>query len=76
MPTMNTDVTLSDASHTIIIECKWTPTTLQITHGAQRLRSEHLYQLNAYLHHHPRRATNSIKGCCSIRRRTYLLMSP
>ena len=53
MPTMNTDVSLRDGNRTIIVECKWTPTTLQVIHGAQRLRSEHLYQLNAYMTHHP-----------------------
>jgi 5-methylcytosine-specific restriction enzyme subunit McrC len=48
MPSMNTDVSLHSALRTIIIECKWTGTTLQ----RGRLQSNHLYQLSAYMRHH------------------------
>jgi 5-methylcytosine-specific restriction enzyme subunit McrC len=54
MPRMNTDVALHSPTRTIIIECKWTPDTFQRIHGTKSLRSEHLYQLNAYVQNHPR----------------------
>jgi|SRR5262249_30328449 len=52
LPTMNTDVSLlrKDETAAIIIECKWTGDTLQ----RGRLRSDHLYQLNAYMRYHSR----------------------
>ena len=50
MPMMNTDTSLLSETHSIIIECKWTGATLQ----RGRLRSDHLYQLSAYLRHHKR----------------------
>lgn len=58
MPSMNTDVSLYDGSRTIIIECKWTMATLQRRHNVERLHSDHLYQLSAYVRHHPRSAAN------------------
>jgi 5-methylcytosine-specific restriction enzyme subunit McrC len=53
MPVMNTDVSLTSERRTIVIECKWTPSTLQ----RGRLRSDHLYQLSAYVRHHRRALT-------------------
>lgn len=50
MPAMNTDTSLLSEARAIIIECKWTGATLQ----RGRLRSEHLYQLSAYMRHHKR----------------------
>jgi 5-methylcytosine-specific restriction enzyme subunit McrC len=52
MPVMYTDTSLLSKSHAkaIIIECKWTPITLQ----RGKLRSEHLYQLNSYMRCHSR----------------------
>ena len=47
---MNTDVSLLKDTQAIIIECKWTGATLQ----RGRLRSDHLYQLSAYMRHHKR----------------------
>jgi 5-methylcytosine-specific restriction enzyme subunit McrC len=58
MPSMKTDVSLYDGSRTIIIECKWTTATLQRRHNVERLHSDHLYQLSAYVRHHPRSASN------------------
>jgi 5-methylcytosine-specific restriction enzyme subunit McrC len=54
IPTMNTDVSLFDGNRTVIVECKWTTTTLQTYREAKRLRSEHLYQLSAYVRSHSR----------------------
>jgi 5-methylcytosine-specific restriction enzyme subunit McrC len=59
MPTMYTDTSLYDGTRTIIIECKWTPNTLQIGRGAKTLRSEHLYQLHAYMTQHARTQQHS-----------------
>lgn len=54
MPSMNTDVSLITARRIIIVECKWTSTTLQSWQGKRTLRSEHMYQLSAYVRHHRR----------------------
>jgi 5-methylcytosine-specific restriction enzyme subunit McrC len=54
LPTMNTDVSLLNDSRAIIIECKWTGATLQ----RGRVRSDHLYQLSAYIRHHKRALTS------------------
>jgi 5-methylcytosine-specific restriction enzyme subunit McrC len=52
LPVMYTDTSLVDGSRTIIVECKWTPTTLQQGRGLRTLRSDHLYQLHAYISQH------------------------
>ena len=57
MPSMNTDVSLHKDNRCILIECKWTGETFQYRHGSKSLRSEHLYQLYAYLRNHPRSST-------------------
>src|SRR5689334_9522544 len=48
---MNTDVCLDSPSRKIVIECKFTPQVLQENWGKLSARSEHLYQLFAYLKH-------------------------
>ena len=54
IPTMNTDVSLYDGRTLMIIECKWTSAPLQAHRGSKTLRSDHLYQLSAYMRHHRR----------------------
>jgi 5-methylcytosine-specific restriction enzyme subunit McrC len=54
LPNMLTDVFLmpkmpSDSRRVLILEAKYTPNALQDHYGKRRLRSEHLYQLFAYL---------------------------
>ncbi len=49
LPRMKTDVTLRSASRTVIIECKYTESLYQRNFLRDKLRSAHLYQLNAYL---------------------------
>jgi 5-methylcytosine-specific restriction enzyme subunit McrC len=49
LPTMNTDVTLSSASRTIIIDAKYYRDALQTKYGSRTVHSDHLYQLIAYL---------------------------
>jgi 5-methylcytosine-specific restriction enzyme subunit McrC len=51
LPEMNTDVCLESQSRKIVIECKFTPHVLQENWGKLSARSEHLYQLFAYLKH-------------------------
>lgn len=60
LPVMYTDTSLSDGGRTIIVECKWTPTTLQVGRGIKTLRSDHLYQLHAYMTQHIR---GQLQGC-------------
>lgn len=55
MPEMVTDVCLDSSSRKIVIECKFTPNVLQENWGKLSARSEHLYQLFAYLKHFERR---------------------
>lgn len=55
LPEMNTDVCLECQSRKIVIECKFTPYVLQENWGKLSARSEHLYQLFAYLKHLERR---------------------
>jgi 5-methylcytosine-specific restriction enzyme subunit McrC len=54
LPRMNTDTSLVDGKRTIIVECKWTPTTFQVSHGKKTIHSDHLYQLHAYMSQHDR----------------------
>jgi 5-methylcytosine-specific restriction enzyme subunit McrC len=51
LPEMVTDVCLNSPSRKIVIECKFSPNVLQENWGKLSARSEHLYQLFAYLKH-------------------------
>lgn len=53
LPQMKTDIRLRNSSRKILIECKFTGLTKINQYDAQRLVSNHLYQLNAYLTHLP-----------------------
>jgi 5-methylcytosine-specific restriction enzyme subunit McrC len=55
LPEMITDVCLDSSSRKIVIECKFTSDVLQENWGKLSARSEHLYQLIAYLKHLERR---------------------
>ena len=55
LPDMATDVCLDSESRKIVIECKFTPNVLQENWSKLSARSEHLYQLFAYLKHLERR---------------------
>ncbi len=52
---MVTDVCLDSPERKLVIECKYTPHVLQENRGKLSSRSEHLYQLFAYLKHLERR---------------------
>jgi 5-methylcytosine-specific restriction enzyme subunit McrC len=49
LPEMRTDVCLSSASRKIVVECKFVAESLHEFRGKLSARSEHLYQLFAYL---------------------------
>lgn len=49
VPYMETDVTLRSSSRTIVVECKYTESIYQQHYFKGKFRSEHLYQLSAYL---------------------------
>jgi 5-methylcytosine-specific restriction enzyme subunit McrC len=49
LPMMNTDVSLTSRTRKIVIECKFSKEALQVYYGKTSTRSEHLYQLYAYL---------------------------
>ena len=60
LPLMNTDTSLFDGIRTIIVECKWTPHTLQVGRGGKkRFNEEHLRQLHTYVAHHARAVSRS-----------------
>lgn len=49
LPRMETDISLDKADHKLIVETKFTPRIL--TEEREKYRSEHMYQLFAYLSH-------------------------
>ena len=49
LPKMQTDISLTLGTRKIIIDCKFTPEATQKHYEAERLRSEHLFQINAYM---------------------------
>jgi 5-methylcytosine-specific restriction enzyme subunit McrC len=49
LPDMRTDITLRAQGRHIVIEAKCTAHTHQSSYGTTKLRSDHLYQLLAYL---------------------------
>ena len=55
LPTMETDVTIDQADHKLIVECKFykdgATTSGNSIYDGGGLRSNHLYQLQAYLNH-------------------------
>jgi 5-methylcytosine-specific restriction enzyme subunit McrC len=51
LPKMQTDISLTSATRKIIIDCKFTPEATQRHYEAEKLRSAHLYQINAYMDH-------------------------
>lgn len=49
LPKMQTDVSLSSSRGKMIIECKYTPDATKRHYDAEKLRTAHLYQVNAYM---------------------------
>jgi 5-methylcytosine-specific restriction enzyme subunit McrC len=57
LPRMLTDISLTSSSRKLIIDCKFTPKATQRNFEAEKLRSEHLYQIYAYM--------ENLRGECS-----------
>lgn len=53
LPKMQTDISLEVEGRKIIIDCKYTPEATTTHYESEKLRSEHLYQLHAYLSNLP-----------------------
>jgi 5-methylcytosine-specific restriction enzyme subunit McrC len=53
LPKMQTDISLTSATRKLIIDCKFTPEATQQHYDAVRLRSAHLFQINAYMDNLP-----------------------
>ena len=53
LPKMQTDISLEVEGRKIIIDCKYTPEATKLHYESEKLRSEHLYQLHAYLSNLP-----------------------
>ena len=53
LPKMQTDISLTSDTRKIIIDCKFTPEATQHHYEAEKLRSSHLFQVNAYLDNLP-----------------------
>ncbi len=62
LPSMQTDVTLRSETRTLIVECKWCKEPLRARYGRPKLRSDHLYQLFAYLRSMEERGGQDV-GC-------------
>jgi 5-methylcytosine-specific restriction enzyme subunit McrC len=64
LPLMKTDVTLERTCRTTILDCKYYKETLVNSFDKARIRSDHLYQLNAYLQnsscHEPNKSFDGI----------------
>lgn len=59
LPKMQTDICLTSKNRKIMIECKYTSNLFQEHYGTKKFRSEHLYQLNSYLHNLPNNHLNN-----------------
>lgn len=53
LPKMQTDISLTLGGRKIIIDCKYTPEATQRHYQAEKLRSSHLFQMNAYMDNLP-----------------------
>jgi 5-methylcytosine-specific restriction enzyme subunit McrC len=62
LPSMHTDVTLRGAERTIIIDTKYYAQTLHSYHERKTLRSNHLYQLFAYVKNLERRTGPDVRA--------------
>jgi 5-methylcytosine-specific restriction enzyme subunit McrC len=49
LPTMNTDVVVEIGNRSLVIDTKYTAKALTVHYAVERVRTEHLYQLFAYL---------------------------
>ena len=57
LPKMQTDISLEAEDRKIIVDCKYTPEVTKTRYEKEKLRSEHLFQLHAYLSNLPEQET-------------------
>jgi 5-methylcytosine-specific restriction enzyme subunit McrC len=63
LPTMRTDIVLSDETQTIVVDAKYYAEALGEHFGKSSLRSGHLYQMHAYMNHvAPQRDAGRVRG--------------
>jgi 5-methylcytosine-specific restriction enzyme subunit McrC len=51
LPSMRTDITMRSTDRTIVMDAKYYKDALVVRFGTEKVRSEHLYQMLAYLQH-------------------------
>lgn len=60
LPTMNTDVTIEWADGScLVLDCKCYGNSFALSYGQPRIHSANLYQMAAYMHHHPMRVPDA-----------------
>lgn len=57
LPKMQTDISLTSETRKIILDCKFTPEATQKHYEAEKLRSSHIFQINAYM--------SNVEGPCA-----------
>ena len=62
LPDMHTDVSLREPGRTVVIDCKYTANSVEYPHGAEKLRSTHLYQISAYINNLQERPATQVEG--------------
>ncbi|WP_376742574.1 hypothetical protein [Ensifer canadensis] len=62
LPRMVTDITMRGLGRTIIIDAKFYRSTLARSDYGERIRSNHLYQIMAYLQHERLRSSTEVAG--------------
>jgi 5-methylcytosine-specific restriction enzyme subunit McrC len=62
LPRMKSDITLQNGEKRLIIDAKWYGHTMQENRGKKTYKSEHLYQIYAYVKNSDKNATGNVAG--------------
>lgn len=62
LPNMNTDITLKSGEKTLIIDAKYYAHTMQTVYDIEKIRSDHLYQMFAYVKNLDKENTGAVAG--------------
>ncbi|MDR2638253.1 MAG: 5-methylcytosine-specific restriction endonuclease system specificity protein McrC [Helicobacteraceae bacterium] len=62
LPRMKSDITLQNGEKRLIIDAKWYERTMQENRGKKTYKSEHLYQIYAYVKNSDKSATGNVAG--------------
>ena len=62
LPNMNTDITLKSGEKTLIIDAKYYAHTMQTVYDIEKIRSDHLYQIFAYVKNLDKENTGTVAG--------------